>query len=867
MAPESSTVADAATPRHRLPPGITFASFQALGMGAGLEMARLAADLGFASFWTAETTGPEAFATLAAAGAAAPALNLGTGVLALQLRTPLLAVQGAATLQALSPEREINLGVGISSPVVVGRWHGARYGDRPLSQTREWLEVARPLIDGDKVRHDGDHYRVGSTRLGVRLGERRPRLVLGALNRRMLTLAGEQADGVLLNYLPASAVPWCVEQVRAGEAVAGRAPGSVRISAYVHIGLCDAGAARPKARRDLFSYAVVPAYAKAFARAGFGDEVEALNAALAADDREGAVAAMSDAMVDAINICGDAATLADAVDAYVEAGVDEPVIMPLPWGEDRLGTIAATMEAVAEGHRHRAAAVPSGPVAATPIINTNSARRDTGTDADALEATVETLARLDAAEEAFRAHGHALIDWVADYWGRTDTLDVGPSVTPGWVRDQLDAHPPEHGGDLAGAIADLDRVIVPALTHWQAPGFFGYFPANSSPPAVLAELVSAGLGVQGMLWATSPAVTELEEHMLDWLVEACGLPERFRHRRSDGTRGTGGGVLQDSASSGTLCAILAARHRRGVGTTDGPSIDRCVVYGTGETHSSLEKDARVAGIPAERVRAVATNERLGMDPSALAEAITADQAAGLLPLLVCATAGTTSTGAFDPVPAIAAVTEPVGVWLHLDAAWAGSATVDPEFRWVIDGVDRVDSYVFNPHKWLLTNFDCSALWVADRTPLVEALSILPEYLRTAQGETGEVNDLRDWQVPLGRRFRSLKLFFVLRHYGLEGLRAHIRSGVDDARWLEERVQAHPTLELVMPRSLALVTLAHVDGDQATQRLLDAIAAERRWLCTRTVADGRLAVRVAIGSPRSTRATMVAFWDFLCEAAR
>lgn len=830
--------------RHQPLRGVTFASFQALGMDAGLQAARWAQELGYSSFWTAETTGVEAFASLAGIGAAAPSLGLGTGVLALQLRTPLLAVQGAATLQALAPQREINLGVGISSPAVVDRWHGAHYGRKPLGQAREWLGVARSLIDGDKLKHDGEHYRFGSVRLGVRLAEKKPRLVLGALNQQMLRLAGELADGVLLNYLPASAVPWCVEQVRAGELVGGREPGSVRISAYVHVGVCDPEIARTKARRDLFGYAVVPAYAKAFARAGFAGEIEAFRAAMDSDDRDGAIEAMSDGMVDAINICGDEATVASAVDAYVKAGVDEAIIMPLPWGDDRLATIRATMEA------------------ATP--NRNAARETTSTDAPRTE-------RLKLAESAFRRHGHEMIDWVADYWGRTDELPVGPSVEPGWVRDQLNPHPPETGGDLAGALADLDRVIVPALTHWQAPGFFGYFPANASPPAVLAELVSAGLGVQGMLWATSPAITELEQHMLDWLVEACGLPDHFRHRLPDGSSGSGGGVIQDSASSGTLCALLAARHRLGWGQpgeagTTAPVMEQLVVYGTSETHSSLEKDARVMGVTAERVRAIATDAVGAMMPEALAAAIDADIDAGLVPLMVCATAGTTSIGAFDPVEAIAEVTEPLGLWLHLDAAWAGAAGIAPELRWVSTGVERVDSYLFNPHKWLLVNFDCSTLWVRDARALTEALSIVPEYLRTSQSEAGQVVDFRDWQVPLGRRFRALKLFFVMAHYGLDGLRDHIRTGISDAEWLEKRIDAHPTLCLVTPRSLSLVCFAHVDGDVATQGLLDAIAADPRYLCTRTLVDSKLAIRVAIGSPRTTKATMEEFWEFVRGSA-
>jgi len=329
------------------PPGFTFASFQALGAPTALEVARAAADAGFGSFWTAETTGDEAFATLGAVAATEPRVALGTGVLALQLRTPMLAAMGAATLQSLAPERDVLLGVGISSPVVVGRWHGAEYGDRPLRQTREYLELVRRCLAGDVVDHDGEFYRCSRFRLGVRLGERRPRLVLGALNERMLQTAGELADGVLLNYLPASAVPWCVERVREGERRAGRPEGDCTVYAYVHVGVCDRDAALPLARRDLFSYAVVPAYAKAFARAGFAEEVAGVQTAHAAKDREGAVAAISDRMVDAIDICGDAGTVGEAVSAYREAGVDVPVIMPLPWGEDRRATVDATLRATA----------------------------------------------------------------------------------------------------------------------------------------------------------------------------------------------------------------------------------------------------------------------------------------------------------------------------------------------------------------------------------------------------------------------------------------------------------------------------------------------------------------------------------------
>lgn len=329
------------------PAGVTFASFAPLGLPVGIEVARSASEMGFGSFWTAETVGQEAFATLAAVATATPGMGLGTGVLALQLRTPMLAAMGAATLQSLAPDVPVLLGVGVSSPVVVGRWHGATYGDRPVAQTREYLELVRACLSGEPVTHEGAHYRCSKFRLGVRLGERRPQLVLGALNERMLHTAGELADGVLLNYLPATAVPWCVEQVRAGEAAASRQPGSCTVYAYVHVGVCDTEAARPAARRDLFSYAVVPAYARAFERAGFADEVAALRAAHAAGDRDAAVAAISERMCDEIDVCGDAATVAAAVRAYRDAGVEVPVIMPLPWGEDRRAVIDATLEATA----------------------------------------------------------------------------------------------------------------------------------------------------------------------------------------------------------------------------------------------------------------------------------------------------------------------------------------------------------------------------------------------------------------------------------------------------------------------------------------------------------------------------------------
>jgi len=345
MAADPPPTATIRPPAGQPPLGVTFASFQSLGADKALVAARWASQMGYQSFWTAETTGPEAFATLAAAGAAAPGLDLGTGVLALQLRSPGLTAMGAATLSALHPDSDVLLGVGISSPVVTTQWHGVPYGQRPLRRVAEFIDVVGQCLSGEAVTHDGEFYSVKRFRLGVRLGDRRPRIVVGALNARMLALAGASADGVLLNYLPASAVPWCVEQVRAGEAAAGRTPGSCTVYAYVHVGVCERSGGIDAARRDLFSYTVVDAYADAFRRAGFEREVDEVRAAHARRDRDAALAAVSDAMVDAIDIMGDAAHVRSAVAAYYDAGVDHAVVMPLPWGPDRMATVEATMDA------------------------------------------------------------------------------------------------------------------------------------------------------------------------------------------------------------------------------------------------------------------------------------------------------------------------------------------------------------------------------------------------------------------------------------------------------------------------------------------------------------------------------------------
>ncbi|MFV2020739.1 pyridoxal-dependent decarboxylase [Micromonospora sp. LOL_023] len=478
--------------------------------------------------------------------------------------------------------------------------------------------------------------------------------------------------------------------------------------------------------------------------------------------------------------------------------------------------------------------------------------------------------------DEFRRAGHAVVDWIADYWQSLEKHPVQTATPPGTVTRALPAAPPEQGESFDVILADLDRVVVPGLTHWQHPGFFGYFPANTSAPSVLGDLVSAGLGVQGMLWTTSPACTEVETVMLDWLAQLLDLPDQFRSHRA------GGGVIQDSASSATLVATLVAVHRASGGTwrDSGTTTAGYTVYTSTQGHSSIEKAARIAGIGERGVQLVEVDPRtLAMCPDALRAALDADLAAGRRPAIVVATIGTTSTTAIDPVEAIGEICAEYGVWLHVDAAYAGAAAVCPELRWTHAGLDRADSYCFDPHKWLLTGFDCDAFWVADRAELVEALTVMPEYLRNAVTDSGAVIDYRDWQVPLGRRFRALKLWFVLRSYGVQGLRTHVRSGVAHAAWFAGQVRADDRFEVVMPGPFSLVCFrlrdqpGQVDTargqelmDQVNEALLDRINASGQVFLTHTRVAGRFTLRLAVGAPRTERRHVAAAWDLITEAA-
>ncbi|HZG91672.1 MAG TPA: pyridoxal-dependent decarboxylase [Pseudonocardia sp.] len=476
------------------------------------------------------------------------------------------------------------------------------------------------------------------------------------------------------------------------------------------------------------------------------------------------------------------------------------------------------------------------------------------------------MADLDPAE--FRRLGRAVVDWVADYRAGLAELPVRPAVAPGEVRAALDKPLPEQPRPLAELLDELDRVVVPGTTHWQHPRFFGYFPANASLHSLLGDLLSGGLGSQGMLWSTGPATTELEQLLLDGLAVELGLDAGFTFG------GGGGGSIQDSASSAALVALLAALHRAQPDWREHGVTGRERVYVTAETHSSLAKAVRVAGLGAKALRVVEGDPATAaMAPGALDAALTADRAAGLLPVLVCATVGTTGTGAVDPVREIAAVldrhrADGPGAWLHVDAAWAGVAALCPEHRHLLDGVERADSFCTDAHKWLLTAFDASLLWVRSGTALPDALSITPEYLRDAASESAQVVDYRDWQVPLGRRFRALKLWTVVHGVGLAGLREHIRGHVALATDLAGRVRADPGFALAAAPSLALVCLRVVTGrgadadDAATRRVLERINASGRALVTHTVVGGRYVLRVAIGSVGTGAEHVEQLWELL-----
>jgi aromatic-L-amino-acid decarboxylase len=478
------------------------------------------------------------------------------------------------------------------------------------------------------------------------------------------------------------------------------------------------------------------------------------------------------------------------------------------------------------------------------------------------QSSIDTTPCFHMSPEEFRRWGHEVVDWLAAYQQRVESLPVQSPVQPGQIRAWLPAQPPLKGEAFGTILADVDRLIVPGITHWQSPNFFGHFPANNSGPSILGELLSAGLGVQGMLWATSPACTELETHVLDWMADMAGLPAGFK------SGGKGGGVIQDSASSAVLCALLAARERAtGFQTNESGCAGRLVAYTSPHAHSSVEKAVKIAGLGRRNLRFIEADERCAMRPEALARQIAEDRQAGLVPCFVSATAGTTSSNGFDPLPDLGRICRQHGLWLHVDGAMSGTAALCPEFRHFFQGLELADSYAFNPHKWMFTNFDCDCSYVADRAALIKTLSVLPEYLRNQATESGAVIDYRDWQVPLGRRFRALKLWFVIRHYGIEGLQYHIRRHVELARQFASWIEASPDFQLVAPAPLNLVCFAHRAGDQFNLRLLERLNGEGRLYLTHAVLDGRYTLRFCAGQTHTEAGHVRRAWELIQAAAK
>jgi aromatic-L-amino-acid decarboxylase len=466
--------------------------------------------------------------------------------------------------------------------------------------------------------------------------------------------------------------------------------------------------------------------------------------------------------------------------------------------------------------------------------------------------------------DEFRRHAHELVDWMADYLDGVSKLPVTPGVEPGDIAGRLPSSPPERGEPFGQLFADFQSIVMPGMTHWNHPGWFAYFPGNNSPPSILAEMLTATLGAQCMSWATSPAATELEQVTMDWLRQMLGLPETFV------------GVIQDTASTATLVALLSARERSsGYASGEHGMADagRLTVYASAQAHSSVIKGVRLAGYGLDQLRLIPVDTDYAMRPDALADAVSADLASGLRPACVVATVGTTSSTAVDPLPAIGEVCRRHGIWLHVDAAYAGTAAIVPELRHYFDGLEQADSLVFNPHKWMLINFDCSAYYVRDRQALLRTFSITPEYLRTAQDQ--QVVNFRDWGIQLGRRFRALKIWFVLRSYGVEGLRAMVRGHVALAQELAERIRLGSNFELMAPVPFGLVCFRfHPSSvkdplalDQLNRELLSRVNASGRVHLTHTELDERFVIRMVIGQRLTVRQHVDEAWELIQGAAR
>lgn len=461
--------------------------------------------------------------------------------------------------------------------------------------------------------------------------------------------------------------------------------------------------------------------------------------------------------------------------------------------------------------------------------------------------------------EEFRRHGHAVVDWIADYRARVQERPVMAQTAPGDIKARLPVSPPDQPEPFEALLADLDTIVAPGLSHWQHPAFFGYFPCNGTLASVLGDYVSTGLGVLGLAWQSSPALTEVEEVTTDWLRQMVGLSPAWE------------GVIQDTASTSTLLALISARERvtnyalvRGGLQAEPQAL---VIYTSAQAHSSVDKAALLAGFGADNIRHVSCDAHYALRPDALAQAMAADRAAGRVPCAVVVTTGTTTTTALDPVRAVAEVLAGSGVWLHVDAAMAGSAMVLPECRWMWDGVEAADSLVLNPHKWLGVAFDCSVYYVRDAQHLVRVMSTNPSYLQSAAD--GRVKNYRDWGIPLGRRFRSLKLWFLIREQGVSGLQARLRRDLENARWLAAQMRATAGWRVLAPVPLQTLCVRHEpvglageDLDRHTQAWCDRINRSGAAYLTPAILDGRWMVRVSVGAEQTERAHVARLWTVM-----
>jgi aromatic-L-amino-acid decarboxylase len=463
----------------------------------------------------------------------------------------------------------------------------------------------------------------------------------------------------------------------------------------------------------------------------------------------------------------------------------------------------------------------------------------------------------------FRKHAHELVDWIAGYMENIETYPVKSPVAPGEIKSRIPDNPPLQPEPFSLFMKDFEEIILPGITHWQNPSFFAYFPANTSPPSILAEMIIAALGSQCMIWETSPAAAELEEKMMIWLRKMIGLPEHFE------------GVIQDSASTATLAAILTAREKvTGFLINDeGTASSRTLrVYCSGQAHSSVEKAVKIAGIGRKNLVKIPVRDDYSLDPVKLREAIRNDRESGYLPCCVVGAIGTTGTTAIDPVRAIGEICSEYGLWFHVDAAMAGTALILPEFQWMLDGREYIDSFVFNPHKWMFTNFDCSAYFVKDAAALIRTFEILPEYLTTRT--RGKVNDYRDWGVPLGRRFRALKLWSVIRSYGVEELRNKVRYHIQLAARLKEMISAESDFEILAPVNICVVCfrykpygIAEEEINSLNEKLNHLLNDSGKLYLTHTVLNGKYTLRMVTAQTDVVLEHVERAWGRIKDTAR